>query len=211
MSEAVRVYLLRRFEPALGTADLLKLEPGADGLVLEVCSTRDRVPVVCPTGEPGDLSGTRVELGLPELSEVLGGTGASLLLYVRSPQVADSAARAVETSGATSRTRLVFDDLLHARVARSASERVGAVLRLGNPYPNVPLLTREGLVGLAMPAPALRPRVVRECASRGLEVYAWLVNDVSQALRVLRYGVELLVTSREGLRRELRQYLGELA
>ncbi len=210
MSQAVRVYVLRKFETRSSIADLLKPEPSVDGLVLEVCSTKDRVPVICPTEESGDLEGAYAELGLPRLEEILESAGASVLLYVRSPQIADSAARAVESASSAERVRLVVEDLLHARVARSASERVRVVLKLSNPYPNVSLLAREGVAGLAMPAPVLRPRVVRECSSRGLEVYAWLVNDVSQALRVLKYGVELLVTSRPDLRRELRQYLGEL-
>lgn len=183
-------------------------------MVLEVCSTGDRVPAVCltegRTGGGPTAAGPTHKAGVIELGEVLRRLSTEALLWVRDPQVLDGAAEVVEGSSTADRARIVVEDLLHARVVRSASSRVRVVLKMGNPFPNVSLLVREGVNALALPATVLRPRVVRECASKGLDVYAWLVNDVSQAVRTVRYGVRLLVTSRSSLKRELQQYLGAL-
>lgn len=217
MLRTVKVYALRRFaaESRVDVEDIIRApEPGVDGVVLEVCSTEGGVPTVCLTEERTaggpTTAGPTETARVIELGEVLRRSTTEVLLWVRDPQVLDGAARAVEGSGAIDRASIVVEDLLHARVVRGTSSRVRVILKMGNPFPNVPLLAKEGVSALALPATVLRPRVVRECASKGLDVYAWLVNDVSQAVRTVRYGVKLLVTSRPSLKRELQQYLGVL-
>jgi hypothetical protein len=171
--------------------------------------------VICPelTG-PGTPAPTipepRAGAGLVRLEEVLGGVDAEVLLWVREPQILDLVARAVEGLHAEGRAYIVVDDPLHARVVRNVLKSVRVVVRISNPFPNTALISREGVYGLALPATVIRPRLVKECASRGLQVYAWLVNDVSQAVKVLRYGVQLFITSRPTLKKELEHYTGEL-
>lgn len=216
VSSTVKVYALRRL--AAGSADiedaLRVLESGVDGVVFEIFPALETAPAAWSAGERTERVATTTVpaqgTGSVELEGVLRGLSIEVLLWVRDPQVLDSVARVIERSGLVERAGIVVDDLLHARVVRGASSRVRVVLKMGNPFPNVPLLAKEGVSALALPATVLRPRVVRECASRGLDAYAWLVNDVSQAVRVVRYGVRLLVTSRPGLKRELQQYLGVL-
>jgi len=213
----VKVYALRRLTSLteVGGEELFGyLEPGVDGVVLEVCSTKDRVPVVCPAGGLSEISQTEVELAqrarVLKVEDVLRSSRVELLFWVRDPQVLDTVAKTIEDAGAIGKAYVLVEDLLYVRVVRSKSSKVRTILKLANPFPNVSLLAREGVNVLALPASVLRPRVVRECSSKGVDVVAWLVNDVSQAIKAVRYGVKLLVTSRSNLKKELQQYLGNL-
>ncbi|MEM3983257.1 MAG: hypothetical protein QXZ22_05295 [Sulfolobales archaeon] len=217
MPITVKVYAFRKVSPLqeAGSKDVFSyIEPGVDGIVLEVCSTKDSVPIVCPTGELSETSQASAELTqiaeAIRIENVLKSSQIELLFWVRDPQVLDTVAQAIENAGAVDRAYLVLEDLLHVRVIRSKSSKVKAILKLANPFPNVSLLAKEGVNALALPASVLRPRVVRECSSKGVAVVAWLVNDVSQAVRAVRYGVKLIVTSRSNLKKELLQYLGDL-
>ncbi|MEM2207242.1 MAG: hypothetical protein QXG17_00915 [Sulfolobales archaeon] len=217
MLNTVKVYALRRLTSLteVGGEELFGyLEPGVDGVVLEVCSTKDRVPVVCPAGGLSEISQTEVELAqrarVLKVEDVLRSSRVELLFWVRDPQVLDTVAKTIEDAGAIGKAYVLVEDLLYVRVVRSKSSKVRTILKLANPFPNVSLLAREGVNVLALPASVLRPRVVRECSSKGVDVVAWLVNDVSQAIKAVRYGVKLLVTSRSNLKKELQQYLGNL-
>lgn len=214
----VRVYVFKGFttEPTAIMGSLVKsLEFGADGVVLNICSTRDKIPVVCPdtpdlrTPAPTILE-SELGGGLIGLEKVLSGIATEVLLWVREPQILDLVAKTVGELHAEGRTYMVVDDLLQARVVRNTHKSVRTVVRISNPFPNVAIISREGVYGIALPATVIRPRLVKECASRGIQVYAWLVNDVSQAVRVLRYGVQLFITSRPTLKKELERYVGEL-
>lgn len=217
MLNTVKVYALRRLTSLteVGGEELFGyLEPGVDGVVLEVCSTKDRVPVVCPAGGLSEISQTEVELAqrarVLKVEDVLRSSRVELLFWVRDPQVLDTVAKTIEDAEAIGKAYVLVEDLLNVRVVRSKSSKVRTILKLANPFPNVSLLAREGVNVLALPASVLRPRVVRECSSKGVDVVAWLVNDVSQAIKAVRYGVKLLVTSRSNLKKELQQYLGNL-
>lgn len=217
MLNTVKVYALRRLTSLteVGGEELFGyLEPGVDGVVLEVCSTKDRVPVVCPAGGLSEISQTEVELAqrarVLKVEDVLRSSRVELLFWVRDPQVLDTVAKTIEDAEAIGKAYVLVEDLLYVRVVRSKSSKVRTILKLANPFPNVSLLAREGVNVLALPASVLRPRVVRECSSKGVDVVAWLVNDVSQAIKAVRYGVKLLVTSRSNLKKELQQYLGNL-
>ncbi|MEM2006180.1 MAG: hypothetical protein QW154_00865 [Sulfolobales archaeon] len=217
MLNTVKVYALRRLTSLteVGGEELFGyLEPGVDGVVLEVCSTKDRVPVVCPAGGLSEISQTEVELAqrarVLKVEDVLRSSRVELLFWVRDPQVLDTVAKTIEDAEAIGKAYVLVEDLLYVRVVRSKSSKVRTILKLANPFPNVSLLAREGVNVLALPASVLRPRVVRECSSKGVDVVAWLVNDVSQAIKAVRYGVKILVTSRSNLKKELQQYLGNL-
>ncbi len=212
------MYVFRGFttESTVTLDSLAKsLEFGVEGIVLDICSTRDRVPVVCPdVTSPGMPVPTTSEHelggGLISLERVLSSIATEVLLWVREPQILDVVAKTVRGLHAEERAYIVVDDLLQARVVRNTLGSVKTVVRISNPFPNVAVISREGVYGIALPATVIRPRLVKECVSRGIQVYAWLVNDVSQALRVLRYGVQLFVTSRPTLKKELENYVGEL-
>ncbi|MEM1931300.1 MAG: hypothetical protein QW780_05220 [Sulfolobales archaeon] len=217
MLVTVKVYAFRKLVPlpGAGSKDVFsRIEPGVDGIVLEVCSTKEGVPIVCPTGESSETTQASAELTQVaealRVENILKSSQIELLFWVRDPRVLDTVAQAIENAGAVNRAYVVLEDLLHVRVIRSKSSKVKAILKLANPFPNVSLLAKEGVDALALPAPVLRPRVVRECSSRGVAVVAWLVNDVSQAVRAVGYGVKLIVTSRSNLKKELQQYLGDL-
>ena len=208
-----RVYALRGFlQSASARVEELAeaLRVGADGLVVDVYSTKDGVPVVVFDRVVGGVDvaslsydEVRRALQVPDAGTLISSISADLVLWVRDSSLLDTLPKLVESSGATRRAYVAVDDVLQARAVRSASTSVRVVLRASNPFPNVALIRREGVNAIAVPPALARPRLVRECASRGLSVFVWPVNDVAQAARVVRYGVQALVTSRPTLRREL--------
>ncbi|MCS7099131.1 MAG: glycerophosphodiester phosphodiesterase [Sulfolobales archaeon] len=210
----VRVYAFRAFSAGKELdLSLVKkaVELGADGVVLDVFLSRDGVPVASTREEVGGRRLSELDFkfltGAVELGTLLSYSDVELLLWIRDAGALDVAARAVREGGSLERHCLVVDDVLQVRVVRSVSREVCVVTMVRNPFPNLQLISREGSSAIAVPASVLRPRLVRESSARRLKVFAWLVNDVSLAARVVRYGVELLVTSRPTLKKELSQYL----
>ena len=213
----VKVYALRGFlQRALARIEELAeaLRVGADGLVVDVYSTRDGVPVVVFDRVVGGIDvaslsydEVRRTLQVPDASTLISSIAADLVLWVRDSSLLDTLPKLVESSEAMRRAYVAVDDVLQARVVRGVSTSVRVVLRVSNTFPNVALIRREGVNAIAVPPALARPRLVRECAGRGLQVIAWPVNDVAQAARVVRYGVQALVTSRPTLRRELEEVL----
>jgi len=213
----VRVYALRGFlhstphsvEELVGV-----LREGVDGLVVDVYASKDGVPVVTFDRVIGgvDVASVSYEevrrvLRVPDAATLISSTAADLVLWVRDNSLLDTLPRLVERAGAVGRVYVAVDDLLQARAVRGVSASVKLVLRISNPYPNITVIRREGVDAVALPPALVRPRLIRECTSRGVKVVAWPVNDVAQAARVVRYGVEVLVTSRPTLKRELAEYL----
>lgn len=212
----VRVYAYRAFlqDAELSLEGIRRAtELGAEGVVLDLHTTKDGVPVISLKEEFGGRRvsevdyATAVGLGVVELNSLLKGVGSEVLLQVKDSRALDVAARIIQETGAEERCYLVVEDILQARAIRSISRDVGVITIVRNPFPNLQVLIREGSGAIAVPAPLIKPRLARECVSRGLKLFAWLVNDISLAVRVLRYGVELLVTSKPTLKREIEQFM----
>lgn len=187
-------------------------ELAVDGVLIDFCATRDGIAIVCPPGGAVDTSilsysELRHGVGVPSFKDVLTSVDLELLAWIRDSRALDTAVRIIEEAGAASRLYVVVDDLLYARVVRNLSKSCRVVLRISNPYPNVSVIAREGVNAIAAFANLIRPRIVRECSSHGLDVFAWLVNDVAQAIKAVRYGVKALTTSRPTLKKELQYFL----
>lgn len=213
----VKVYAFRGFLQAASASvkDLVEaLKVGVDGLVVDVYVAKDRVPVVVFERvirgvDVASLSYEEVRraLQVPDVGTLISSTTADLVLWVRDTSLLDILPELIEDAGAVGRVYLAVDDVLQARAIRGASKSVKVVLRVLNPFPNVVLLKREGVDAVAVPPALARPRLIRECTSRGIPVIVWLVNDVAQAAKAVRYGAQVLVTSRPTLRRELDEFL----
>ncbi|MCX8184865.1 MAG: glycerophosphodiester phosphodiesterase [Sulfolobales archaeon] len=210
----VKIYAFRAFsaEVELDLSVVRKaVEVGADGVVLDLFLSRDGVPVASNREELGGRRLSELEYrslaGVVELSSLLSYSDIELLLWIRDMRALDVAARAIRERGSLKKHCLIVEDVLQLRAVRNVSREVCVATLVRNPFPNLQLISREGSNAIAAPASVLRPRLARECSTRGLKLYAWLVNDVSLAAKVVKYGVEHLVTSRPTLKRELSQYV----
>ncbi|MEM4592021.1 MAG: glycerophosphodiester phosphodiesterase [Sulfolobales archaeon] len=141
------------------------------------------------------------------LAEFSSETLLELLLKVTDPRVVDRIPKVVEEVGITERCYILVDDILWARSVATISDSARTALLVRNPFPNAQLIARERVSAVALPASLIRPRLVEEFKRLGIRVFTWLVNDVSQAMRVVRHGVDSLITSRRTLKKELQHYL----
>ena len=214
----VKVYAFRGFlQGSSATAEELVevLRVGVDGLVVDVYALRDGTPVVVfdryiEGVDVASLSYDEIRRALlaPDVGTLISLTSAAdLVLWARDTSLLDTLPRLIESTGAVDRVYVAVDDILQARVVRGVSRAIKLILRISNPFPNVALMKREGVDALAIPPALAKPRLTRECASRGVSVVVWLVNDVAQATRAVRYGAQVLVTSRPTLRKELEEFL----
>jgi len=78
--------------------------------------------------------------------------------------------------------------------------KVAAIIN--NPFPHVSMLRRRGVDFIVMPYSLLRGRVVKEVHGNGMEVIAWVINDVATYIKVAALGVDAVATEKPDIRRE---------
>jgi len=79
-------------------------------------------------------------------------------------------------------------------------------LIINHPYPNVGKLRGWGVEALLPRYNIVTGRLVREVKSRGMRLIAWVVNDVTLALKLRGLGVDGIATDKPDIKKEVTKY-----
>lgn len=190
------------------------LRLGVDGIELDIQLTKDRVPVVIhdadlerTTNGRGPVSNIlfdrlqELDAGkgerVPSLSQVLDLVGGRTRIYVELKEGARGNELAVLQSvmDAGSMGNVTFISFNHASVDKIRV--LGLDCEFGYTYGRrVPRLDSINGIGAILPKHTIiGRRKVSDAHRRGIEVIAWTVDDVEEAKRLARIGVDGIITN----------------
>ena len=212
------------YEPENTIPAIIKaLELEADGILVDVNVTKDGVPilfaddaVVIDDEEVGVGSieyaelKEKVKLGkgsyvptLEEAIDVVKGK-AKLILVPRAEGYEGTLIRKLQEKEVIEDVVIASRNIEVLRKYKSISKSVKVASIVNHPFPHIDNLRRQGVSFILMPPGLIRGRIVKEAHTRGIEVIAWVVNDVATLSKLANLGVDAVVTEKPDIRRELK-------
>ncbi|MCD6428320.1 MAG: glycerophosphodiester phosphodiesterase [Desulfurococcales archaeon] len=199
------------------------LELEADGILVDVNVTKDGVlvlfaddAVVIDGKEVGIRSigyaelKEKVKLGkgsyVPTLEEVIDVVKdrAKLVLVPRADGHEDALIRKLQEKEVIENVVIASRNIEVLRKYKSLDETVKVASIVNHPFPHIDNLRRQGISFILMPPGLIRGRIVKEAHTRGIEVIAWVVNDVATLSKLANLGVDAVVTEKPDIRRDLK-------
>ncbi len=192
------------------------VELGSDAILIDVNLSKDgKVVVVSEDQLPEDMREASVgkltyrelreRLEVVLLTELLQAfvSKVKFLLSIEESRGVEKVIGLLKETNVLDRVALITSDISLAAVLKNLESNLTVGLRITHPFPNVDLIRRKGVALLLPAVNAVRGRVVREARAKGLQVFPWIINDVSQAIKMKNFGADGIITERPEIRREL--------
>ena len=212
------------YEPENTISAIIKaLELEADGILVDVNVTKDGV-LVLYADDAVVIDGKEVSIGsieyavlkekvnlgkggyVPTLEEVIDivKDKAKLVLVPRAEGYEDTLIRKLQEKKVIEDVVIASRNIEVLRKYKSIDKSVKVANIVNHPFPHVDNLRRQGISFILMPPGLIRGRIVKEAHTKGIEVIAWVVNDVATLSKLANLGVDAVITEKPDIRRELK-------
>jgi glycerophosphoryl diester phosphodiesterase len=195
------------------TAFKKALESNSDAIEFDIRRTRDGVPVVIHDEDLKRVANIDKRIAemtledlkkikvfgaetIPTLEEVLQELGSRIIMFIeiKDEGLEDSVVTLLKQYNVVDQSLVIsFNYTILTKVKNLYS---GIEIGLLSNTPNVPInaAVKSKAMAILPRYTTITPQIIKEAHSKKLKVYAWTINDVAQALKIINYGVDCITT-----------------